>query len=84
MKYRSALKILVIVGILFSFVNGITEYRNQVLALEFSLLLTVIWITEYYLFQEKRDPENLRFQDRSRRIERTRRYGEKSSPRQTE
>jgi glyoxylase-like metal-dependent hydrolase (beta-lactamase superfamily II) len=57
MKYRSALKILVIVGILFSFVNGITEYRNQVLALEFSLLLTVIWITEYYLFKKNEIPK---------------------------
>lgn len=47
MKYRSALKILVILGILFSLVNGIAEYKNQVLALELILLFTVIWITEY-------------------------------------
>lgn len=57
MKYRITLKILVVLGILFSFVNGITEYKNQLLALEFVLLLTVIWITEYYLFNKNEIPK---------------------------
>ena len=57
MKYRNTLKILVVLGILFSLVNGISEYKNQVLALGFILLFAVIWITEYYLFKKNEIPK---------------------------
>ena len=61
MKYRNTLKILVTLGILFSFVNGISEHQNQVLAFEFILLFIVIWITEYYLFKKNDIPKNSEF-----------------------
>jgi glyoxylase-like metal-dependent hydrolase (beta-lactamase superfamily II) len=57
MKYRNTLKILVVLGILFSLVNGISEYKNQVLALGFILLYAFIWITEYYLLKKNEIPK---------------------------
>ena len=57
MKYRNTLKILVVLCILFSLAYGISEYKNQVLALGFILLYAVIWITEYYLFKKNDIPK---------------------------
>ena len=57
MKFRNILKILTILGILYSFVNGISEHQNQVLALVFGLLFTVIWMAEYYLFKRNDIPK---------------------------
>ena len=61
MKLRSALKIFLISGILYSFVGGISEYQNQVVTLEFILLFTVIWVTDYYLFERNEMPRTSDF-----------------------
>lgn len=57
MKFRNIPKILAILGILYSIVNGISEHQNQLLALGFILLFTVICITEYYLFKKNEVPK---------------------------
>jgi glyoxylase-like metal-dependent hydrolase (beta-lactamase superfamily II) len=61
MKFSVALKTLVSLGIIYSIVDGVSEYRNQVLALEFALLLTAILVLEYYLFKKNEIPKKSDF-----------------------
>jgi glyoxylase-like metal-dependent hydrolase (beta-lactamase superfamily II) len=61
MKFGTALKTLVSLGILYPIVNGLSEYRNQVLALAFTFLLAAILIVEYYLFKKNEIPKNSNF-----------------------
>jgi glyoxylase-like metal-dependent hydrolase (beta-lactamase superfamily II) len=61
MRFRSILKILVTSAILLSFVVGMTDRRNQVLTLGFTLILAIILIAEYYLFTENVMPKKSDF-----------------------
>ena len=61
MRFRIVLKIFVILGILLSFVHGMTNNRNQILTLGLTLLLALIWIAEYYLFTENVIPKKSDF-----------------------
>ena len=61
MKYRRNLKILLILGILFSFVTGISENGNQLSAIILGLLYAGLLIIEHFLFNRNEIPEKTDF-----------------------
>ena len=62
MKILSTMKTLVILGVLYAAVNGVSEHENQVRALQLLILFTVIWITEYQLLTKNEVPKTSDFQ----------------------
>ena len=56
-EYRKTLKILVIIGILYFLVQGLSELQNQVSVIILIFLYTLILIIEYYLFKKNRVPQ---------------------------
>ena len=61
MKYRKTLKILVLTGILYFLVQGLSEFQNQVSVILLILLYALILVVEYYLFKRNRIPQSSEF-----------------------
>ena len=61
MRYRTTLKALILMGILYAAANGMSEQRNQALALGLGLLLAVLLTAEHYLFRRNQIPETSDF-----------------------
>ena len=62
MKYRRNLKILLILGLFFSFVTGVSGNGEQSWTLKLGVFYVVLMIAEYFLFNRNEIPEKTDFQ----------------------